>query len=101
GDYVGAKEAWEFAASLSDKDPVLFSNLGNLYGYYLKNNLLAEVDFLKSIKLEPMTANWYLRTADFYREVEQDLEKARNILNEGLQKIPNDPSLEQALKQLN
>ncbi|OHA15255.1 MAG: hypothetical protein A3H57_02530 [Candidatus Taylorbacteria bacterium RIFCSPLOWO2_02_FULL_43_11] len=96
-DYVGAKEAWEFASYLYSKDAVLYSNLGNLYGYYLKNTALAETNYLKAVDLEPYIANWYLRTADFYREVVGDSVKAKAILAKGLSMIPGDTLITTAL----
>jgi tetratricopeptide (TPR) repeat protein len=100
-DYDGAKEAWSYASLLNPNNPVPFSNLGDLYGYYLKDKAMAEINILKAVEKDPASANWYVRAADFYREVEDDLAKAKAILEKGLVAIPNDASLIQAIDNLN
>jgi tetratricopeptide (TPR) repeat protein len=100
GDYSKAREVWEYAKTLYAKDAVLYANLGNLYGYYLNDKALAETDLVKAIELEPMTATWYVRAADFYREVVLNTQKAIDVLNGGLKVLPNDPALTAALNAL-
>ncbi len=100
GDFIAAKDAWEYAVFLYDQDAVVYANLGDLYGYYLKDTAMAEVNFLKAIELEPMVANWYVKAANFYREVAQNPEKAASVLARGLAELPNDPSLKGALEKL-
>ena len=100
-DYEGAKEAWNYASILYPNNPIPYANLADLYGYYLKDIVLAEANYLKAIEKEPNKANWYVRAADFYREVENNLFKARAILEKGLKVMPNDSSLLQALNAIN
>ena len=100
-DYEGAKEAWEYGAILSPKSAVVFSNLGDLYGYYLKDNAKAEKDFLKAIDNDSAFPNYYLRAADFYREVLGDFSKAKAILIKGLSVIQDESNLKRALEQVN
>lgn len=100
-DFEGAKEAWEYAAYLSPKTAVIFSNLGDLYGYYLKDFSKAEMNFKKAISNDLTFPNYYIKTADFYREVEKDLSKAKAILIEGLSVIKDDMNLKNALDNVN
>lgn len=96
-DYEGAREAWEYASSIRPKNSISFGNLAVLYGYYLKNPALAEKNYLKSIENDPKLPHYYVRAADFYLEVLKDKEKARKILEKGLQEIPGEESLQSAL----
>lgn len=96
-DYEGAIEAWNYAGVLAPKSPLPFIDLADIYGYYIKNIALAEINYLKTISNDPTEPNWYVRASNFYREVENDLPKAKAILEKGLVAIPNNANLEQAL----
>ncbi|HEY9584486.1 MAG TPA: hypothetical protein VJI33_02840 [Candidatus Paceibacterota bacterium] len=100
-DYEGAREAWEYVVKLSPKYPTAFANLSDLYGYYLKDNVKAEANYLKAIENDPTFPNYYIRASDFYREIVNDLSKAKAILIRGLATIPDDPNLKIALEQVN
>ena len=67
GDYTGAIDAWNFAAVIRPKDYVIFHNLGDLYGFYLKNYSKAEENFLKSIVLKPANEDAYIQLATIYQ----------------------------------
>ena len=97
-DYEGARQAWEYASVIRPKNSVSFGNLGVLYGYYLQNGALAEENYLKSIENDPKLPYLYAQTADFYLEVMNNPQKAREILEKGLKAIPGDESLEAMLK---
>ena len=99
-DYVWARDAWEYAVFLRPKDSLVFTNLANLYGYYLKEPEKAEKNYLKSIENDPKLPYLYVRAAFFYLEVLNDNEKARNIIEKGLQNIPGDDELEEALSEI-
>lgn len=99
-DYEGAKEAWEYAAIINPNYVVTFANLSDLYGYYLKDNVKAEAYYLKAIENDPASSNYYIRAANFYREVMGDLLKARAILIKGIAVIPNDVNLKNSLEQV-
>ncbi|MEI6296797.1 MAG: hypothetical protein WCO84_04105 [bacterium] len=99
-DYEGAKEAWEYASLLSPTDPLPYSNLGNLYGYYLKDNARAEVNYMLSIKNGMNNGFWYYQTYLFYKEVIKDIVKAKNILEDGVKNNPSDEDLKNILKSL-
>ena len=99
-DYTGAKEAWENALILKPKNPLALSNLGNLYGYYIKDNVKAEEYYLASIKSDPTSGFWYYQAFLFYTEVMNDKVSAKNIVSEGLKNNPNDLELENILNSL-
>ncbi len=101
GDLEGAGIIWEYVGILYPKNSTSFTNLGNLYGYYLNDIKKAEINYFKSIENDPNFSNLYLRLADFYREVVGDLEKAKNILIKGLAVLPQDPSLLGSLEYVN
>lgn len=100
-DYEGAREVWEYCAILSPNNATSFTNLGDLYGYYLKDKIRAEKNYLQAIENDKASVYLYVRAADFYREVMDDLEKARNILIKGISVIPNDPAITDALEKIN
>ncbi len=101
GDYEGARDAWEYALALNPKDPVTLSNLGDLYGYHLKDVVKAEKNFIKSMEVGRLLPNYYLRASDFYRDVVGDLEKAKKVLEDGLRVIADEENMKQALEQIN
>jgi tetratricopeptide (TPR) repeat protein len=97
GDYNGARDAWEYASALRPKNSLSFANLGVLYGYYLGDTKKSEENFLRSIKNNNKITNTYYQLADFYLEVLNNVEKAQNILEEGLSENPESRALEAAL----
>lgn len=99
-DYEGARQAWEYASSIRPQNSLSFGNLALLYGYYLKNPVLAEKNYLKAIENDLKLPYLYAQAADFYLEVLNQPEKAREILQKGLQMIPGDLGLQSALENL-
>lgn len=100
GDYAGAKEALENALIIRPNNAVALSNLGNLYGYYIKDAVKAEEYYLASIKAEPTPGFWYYQAFFFYKEVMNDAVKAKNIVAEGVKNNPYDSDLNNLLKSL-
>ncbi len=98
GDYVGAAEAWQYAAVLDPNASVPMNNLADLYTYSIKNNILAEQYFLKAIDKEPKQIRYYYNAYEFYRFVTKDLDKAKAILKRGI--AVADPANVQALEDL-
>jgi len=93
-NYAGARDAWEYAKYLNDGNSVVYYNLGNLYGSYLKDYKKAEENFLKAIELEDKNVNYYIGVADFYRNFyTEKKEKIKIILEEGIKQVPNDVSI--------
>lgn len=70
-DYEGAKDAWEYAGILYPDNALSFTNLGNLYGFYLHDNEKAELNLKKAITNDPYQLSYYLGLADFYKEVDE------------------------------
>ncbi len=93
GDYDGAVLSWKYVGEVANKDFISYGNLGDLYGYYLHNNALSETYYRKAIENGPTNSYLYVQLAMFYKDVFKDMTKAQAILDEGLKRIPNDPSL--------
>jgi tetratricopeptide (TPR) repeat protein len=100
GDYQMAKDVWEYASFLNPENSVSFLNLGDLYGYYLKDLVNAEKNYRKAVDNDLMHSTPYLKFADFYLEVLSDKQKAVDMVKEGLSVLPNDDSLQMKLKVL-
>jgi len=92
-DYEGAREVWEFLTTVAPSDAISFGNLGDLFGFYLKDSQKAEYYFLQAIEKSPAEAGLYYRTAEFYRDILGDKSKALAIVERGLKEIPNEASL--------
>lgn len=93
GDYDGAVLSWKYASKLAITDYISLGNLGNLYAYFIKDNGFAEVYYKEAISRGPTQAYLYTQLAEIYRDIFKDLDKARVLINQGLSKIPNNPSL--------
>ena len=93
GDYQGAVLSWQYASKLAPSDYIAFGNLGNIYGYFIKDNVKAESNYKLAISKGPMQAYLYIQLGEFYRDVLKDISKAKSIVEQGLQKVPNDPTL--------
>jgi tetratricopeptide (TPR) repeat protein len=100
GDYEKVRDIWTYAYALEPNYFVTLINLGDLYGYYLKNNALAEVNFLKAIELAPNEPYVYQRTAEFYIEVINDFTKAKAILEKGLKNTGENQGLKKYLSDI-
>jgi tetratricopeptide (TPR) repeat protein len=100
GDYDGAIMYWKYVSEVANKDFISFGNLANLYGYHLRNNGMAETYYRKAIENGPTQSYLYVQFSEFYRDVYKDLNKAIAVINEGLIRNPADPSLLEAMKNL-
>jgi tetratricopeptide (TPR) repeat protein len=100
GDYDKTIEAWNYASLLSPTNSVSFQNLGDLYGYYLKDSQKGEENLLKAISNSPNDIYLYFKTADFYKDVLKDEVKRRGIVERGLEANPNSQELKDLLKSL-
>ncbi len=100
GDYEGVRQAWEYASLLLPSNHVSFNNLGELYGYYLKDWAKAEANYKKAVLNGPDQIYIYRNFADFYRFVLNDPEKAKALLEEGIKANPGaSEDLQNLLKQ--
>lgn len=88
GDYQAAAEIWERVAVAWPGDFTVFNNLGNLYGYYLRDYKKAEADFIRAIKNGPTQIYIYRSTYEFYRFILKDDVKAKAILRQGIAANP-------------
>jgi tetratricopeptide (TPR) repeat protein len=98
GDYDGAIEAWTFVITVWPKDFVAYHNLGDLYGFTLKNYPKSEEYFLKSIEVNPSNISGYLQLADLYEYAYvEKADQAEAILLKGLENNPGEANLTAAL----
>jgi len=97
GDYEGARQAWEYTNSAYPENSISYVNLGDLYGYYLKDTENAEKNFLKAIENNPGNVSVYFKTAEFYRDAMKDIEKARQIVQRGIDANPSSEELKSLL----
>ncbi|MBM3272151.1 hypothetical protein FJY94_02615 [Candidatus Kaiserbacteria bacterium] len=88
GDYRGAAEAWEFVSKLYPTNPTSFSNLGDLYKNYLRDNTKAETNYLTSIKNYPQNIDAYRALAELYASGFRGGSAAEDILKKGIQAAP-------------
>jgi len=100
GDYEGAQEAWEYVGAVKPNESLSFRNLGDLYGYYLKDSVKAEENLLKAIENDPNQIEYYFKTVEFYREVMKNNIKARQIAEQGIKSNPNSKDLIDLLESL-
>ncbi len=100
GDYEGARDAWEYAGAINPQNSLSFRNLGDLYGYYLKDSKKAEKNLLRAIENGPDQIEYYFKTAEFYREVMKDSEKARKVVQQGIAVNPKSKGLKDLLTSL-
>lgn len=98
GDYDGAIDAWNFLLKIRPHSYVASNNLGDLYGFILKNYPKAEENFLKSLEENPNNINGYVQLATIYEYWYK--EKSGNVeplFLAGIENNPTDVSLKIAL----
>lgn len=100
GDYEGARDAWEYAGAVSPENSVSFRNLGDLYGYYLNDSKKAEENLLKAIENDPNQIEYYFKITEFYKNVLNDMDKARQIVQQGIAANPASEELKSLLTSL-
>ena len=93
GDYDGAVLSWTYAHKLLPTDFISLGNLGNLYAYYIHDNAKAEMYYKQALVNCPTQAYLYIQLAEVYRDIFQDITKARAIVDQGFAKIPDDANL--------
>ena len=94
GVYEGASLAWQYAALLRPNDFIAFSNLGDLYHYYLKDFPKAEKYLRSAVDIKPDYAAGYKNLFDLYTLSYKEKENlAEPVLLEGIKKNPNDSYL--------
>ena len=93
GDYDGAVLSWQYASKIIPSSPTPLGNLGNLYAYFIKDNVKAEMYYKEALAQDPSQEYLYTQLAEFYRDILKDFTKAGAIVSAGLARIPNDPNL--------
>jgi len=95
GDYEGASLAWQYATLIRPNDYIAFSNLGDLYHYYLHAFPKAEKYLRKAVDLKPDYVAGYKNLFDLYSlSYKEKTNLAEPILLEGIKKNPSDTYLQ-------
>lgn len=98
GDFEGAAEAWNFVPMIRPDDFVAYHNLGDLYGFYVKDYPKSEENYLKSIKNNPENVQAYLDLAIIYGSVyKEKASQVESILLRGLEANSGNTGLQAAL----
>lgn len=98
GDYEGAAEAWTFATLIRPKDYIGYHNLGDLYGFYIKDYPKSEENYFKSIQNNPQNVQAYLDLATIYQfAYKEKANQVESVLSQGLRDNPNSVRLQSAL----
>jgi tetratricopeptide (TPR) repeat protein len=98
-NFIGARDAWEYAVLVAPKNSTAYFNLGGLYGDYLHDFPKAEKDYLKAIENDPKLPYFYTGLADFYWTFDVSKKaQAADVIRRGLVALPDDPALLAALK---
>ena len=96
-NYLGARDAWEYAKVVAPDGSIAYYNLGNLYGAYLSDFPRAEENYLKAVERSNLPY-LYLNLADFYRVFYKEKSGlAEAVLLEGIKNNPGDAGLKLAL----
>jgi tetratricopeptide (TPR) repeat protein len=93
GDYDGATISWSYVNKIAPTDYVSLGNLGNLFAYYLHDNLQSEKYYKQAIVNGPTQVYLYVQLAEIYRDIWGDKPRAIAILEQGLAKNPGDENL--------
>ena len=88
-NYIGARDAWEYAKVVNPENPIAYFNLGELYGYELKEPVKAEENYKSALRLDPHHFDYYVGLANFYDDLFNDAVKAEATLLSALDKIPH------------
>lgn len=93
-DYDGAREVWEYTSLIWPKNNISFSNLGDLYHFYLKDFPKAEQNLRTAIENNKSNTQTYIALHELYKySYKQDTTLAVDILLEGLTQNPNNIDL--------
>lgn len=93
GDFTGASISWTYVSKVAPSDYVSLGNLGDLYSYYIKDKNKGEEYYKSAISNAPTQSYLYVQLASVYKDVFKDTIKAREIIDLGLTRIPNDKAL--------
>ncbi len=99
-DYKGVEIAWEYAKYLEPDKFLAWSNLGDLYAYYLRDNIKAEKNYIGAIERGSHQIFIYFKIAEFYTDFLNDKEKAIAIVKKGIEINPSSEDLQNLLNSL-
>lgn len=98
GDYVGARDAWEYAKAVEPSNIVPWNNLGDLYHFYLKDYKKSEENWKKTIALKPDYAQGYRGLYELYTySMKEKSGEIPTILKQGIAKNPEATDLKAML----
>ena len=101
GDFVGARDAWEYAGIIRPKNSLSFANLGELYWRYLHLYPQAEINFQASIKNNPSDPGTYVSLSELYfYSLKDKADLADDILLQGIATNPESVDIPRALASL-
>lgn len=101
GDFHGARDAWEFAATIRPKDAVSRHNLGFIYWQNLQDYKKSEENYLKAIENNSRDIGAYIDLSNVYYFSLKDTARAKDILEKGLKDNPGNEELKQAMRDIN
>lgn len=96
GDYIGAKEAWEYVSKTGAPNItyIAYGNLGSLYLDVLKDYPKAEANYKAAIAINPTFIDYYRNLYVLYSSLyKTNTRAARDIIDAGLKANPNHPDL--------
>ncbi len=89
GDFIGARDAWEYAGVIQPLNSTSFSNLGELYWRYLHDYVKSEKSFRTSIAHKSTDTQNYISLAELYHySYVEKKEQADDVLLEGIAANP-------------
>ncbi len=99
-NFTGARDAWEYAKLIVPNQPLVYLNLGNLYGYYLHDLKKAEANFLTAISLDSLNVYGGLNSfAGYYKDLGFK-DKALEVYKKALEFAPNSVPLKTEIQRL-
>ncbi len=88
-NYIGTRDAWEYAKIVKPDSAVPYFNLGGLYGYELKEPAKAEENYVSALRLDPYNLDYYVGLANFYADVLKNPTASEATLLSALDKVPH------------
>lgn len=99
-NFIGARDAWEYAKVVVPDQPLTYLNLANLYGYYLHDQKKAEANYLVAISLDSLNSYGGLNSiANYYRDFGFK-DKALEFYKKALQLDPGNVPLKTEIQRL-
>ncbi len=99
-NFIGARDAWEYAKLVAPNQPLTYLNLANLYTYYLNDQVRAEANYLAAADLDVNNAHGSLyATANYYRDFGQ-VKNALKYYKLVLETSPKDSAVKMEISRL-